>query len=225
MATQPQSQAGPQHTSPQTTLTIRNSDLPHALGLLRATPAADLSAIRTLRIVLTTASLLRWHGPVWPGAHDAFDDEDLDECDRLYPAPADPLPPPSEAFRALLRFVAGDRGEGRRFDLGRLELEVDASGAAWELFGDGAAAYATDDEVDRDWRFVYGFYVDVGRALAEVFGGRELRGLRVETSIWNGLGPWLAGRVTGREPVVAGGLPRFHDPGMLLLSGKREKVG
>lgn len=170
-----------------TSLTIHDPDLAHALDVLRATPAADLSTIRTLRIILTEASLLRWHGRLWPGAHAALDDEDLDEYARLYyPAPSSTADgggggggdPPSEAFRALLRFVDGS------FDVAGLGLEVDAGGAAWGIFEDKAAgAYAGWDEVERDWGFVYEFYLDVGRALAEVFGGGRLRGVRVKTSM------------------------------------------
>jgi hypothetical protein len=88
MATQPQPQPPTQAASPPTSLTIRDSDLAHALGALRTTPAPELSAIRTLRIVLTESNLLHWHGAPWPGARAVFDDDDLDEYARLYPAPA-----------------------------------------------------------------------------------------------------------------------------------------
>ncbi|ROV92982.1 hypothetical protein VMCG_09001 [Cytospora schulzeri] len=176
----------PQGASPATSLTIRDSDLDHALSTLRTTPVAELCAIRTLHIILTESNLLHWHGSLWPGSHVVFDEDDLDEFARLYPAPASSstaISPPSEAFRALLRFVA------ESFDLGELDLEVNAGDAAWSLFEDMAAgAYGGGrDEVDQNWRFVYKFYLDVGRALAEVFEGRELRVLGVKTSIWDGM--------------------------------------
>lgn len=210
MATQqPQPQAASQLP---TSLTIRDVDLTHALSALRTThPAAELSAVRHLRIVLTEANLLRWHGSLWPGAHAALDDEDLDDYARLYPTPAGG-PPSSAAFRALLRFVA------ERFDLGALDLEVDVGSAAWSLFEDKAAGAYGGDEVDQDWRFVYEFYLDVGRALAEVFGGKEqLRGVTVKTTIWDGMGAWLAGQISGRGTVVTGGLPEYHNAEMRLV--------
>lgn len=212
MDTQPQPQ--PQAIFPPTSLTIRDSDLANALDSLRTTPAAEVSAVRTLRIVLTEANLLHWHGSLWPGVHAVFDDEDLNEYARLYPAPASSSTnSPSKAFRALLRFVAGS------FDLGKLDLEVNASSAAWSLFEDTIAG-AYGGNIDQEWRFIYDFYMDVGRALAEVFAGSELRELRVETSIWDGMGPWLVGQITGRETVVAGGLPEYHDAGTRLSSGE-----
>ncbi|KAG6362723.1 hypothetical protein INS49_007816 [Diaporthe citri] len=174
-------------------LTIRDRDLGRALGTLRATPAAELFAVRTLRIVLTEPNVLYWHGSLWPAARAVFDDED--------------------EFRALLRFVA------KNFDLAKLDWEVDARSAAWGLFEDkGAGAYG-GEEVDEDWKFVYEWYLEVGRALADVLRGRKLQRLSVKTSIWNGMGPWLTGQSTGTEIVVDGSLPRYHDVGMRLLSG------
>lgn len=220
MATQPQPQ--PQAASPPASLTIRDPDLGHALSALRATPAAELSAVRILRIVLTEASLWHWQGSLWPEAtRTALEDEDVEDYARLYPpaASSDGGPPPREAFRALLRFVA----ESETFDLARLDLEVDAGSAAYSLFEDKAAGAYGGDEVDEEWRFVYEYYLDVGRALAEVFSGgagAELRAVRVETTIWEGMGAWLEGQVSGRGTVVAKGLPRYHDPEMRLLPGR-----
>lgn len=215
MATQPQTQ--PQAASPPTSLTIRDPDLTHALAALRTTPTAELSALRTLRIVLTESNLWHWHGSLWPAAtRTAFDDEDVDEYARLYPAAAATTSssPPSEAFRALLRFVA------ESFDLGSLDLEVDAGSAAWGLFEDKAAGAYGGDEVDQEWRFVYEFYLDVGRALAEVFGGGKLQKVSVKTSVWDGMGAWLEGQISGSGAVVAKGLPAYHDPKMQLVSGE-----
>lgn len=209
MATQPQPQPQPQPpsqaASPPTSLIIRDSDLAHALG--------------ALRIILTESNLLHWHGTPWPGARAVFDDNDLDEYARLYPAPASSPTAgssPSEAFRVLLRFVA------ESFEVGGLDLEVDAGSAAWGLFEDKAAgAYGGGkNEVDRNWGFVYEFYLDVGSALAEVFGGRKLRGLDVLTSIWDVMGVWLEGQINGRGTVVDGGLPGYHDSRTPLLSSK-----
>lgn len=215
MAMQAQAQPQPQATCPPTSLTIRDSDLANALESLRITPAAELSAVRTLRIVLTETNLLHWHGSVWPGVDAVFDDDDLDEYARLYPAPASSsASSPSNVFRALLRSVAGS------FDLGKLDLEVDAGSAAWSLFEDKAAGAYGGNEVDREWKFVYDFYMDVGRALAEVFGGSGLREVGVKTSIWDGMGAWLVGQISGRGTVVAGSLPEYHDAGARLSSGE-----
>ena len=210
MATQPQ----PQAASPLPSLTIRDSDLANALESLRTTPAVELSAVRTLRIVLTETNLLHWHGSLWPGLDVVFDDEDMEDYARLYPAPASSsASSPSKLFRALLRFVAGS------FNLEMLHLEVDASSAAWSLFEDKAAgAYGGD--IDQEWKFIYEFYMDVGRALVEVFGGSGLREVGVETSIWDGMGEWLVGQISGRETVVAGNLPKYHDAGTRLSSGE-----
>lgn len=215
MATQPQAQPQPQSTCPPTSLTIRDSDLANALESLRTTPAAELSAVRTLRIVLTETNLLHWHGSLWPGVDAVFDDDDLEEYARLYPAPvSSSANSPSKVFRALLRFVAGN------FDLAKLDLKVDAGSAAWGLFEDKAAGAYGGDEVDQEWKFIYDFYMDVGRALAETFGGSGLREVGVKTSIWDGMGAWLAGQISGRETVVAGGLPEYHHAETRLSFGE-----
>lgn len=211
MATQPQ----PQVTVPPTSLTIREPDLADALESLRTIPAAELSAVRTLRIVLTDSNLLHWHGSIWPGMDLVFNDYDFEDYARLYPAPESlSAGSPSERFRALLRFVA------ESFDLGKLHLEVNASDASWNFFGDTiAGAYGGD--IDEEWKFMYEFFMDVGRALAEVFRGSGLRDLSVTTSIWDGMGPWLEGQVTGRETVVTDILPKYHDVGTRLLSDEK----
>lgn len=198
---------------PPTSLTIRDPDLDNALQSLRAIPAEELSAVHTLHIVLNETNLLYWHGSVWSGAHEVFNDQDLEDYARLYPAPASlRASKPSEVLRAILRFVA------ESFDLGKLDLEVKASSAAWSLFEDTiAGAYGGGDH---EWMFIYDFFIDIGRALAEVFEGSDLRELRVETSIWDGMGPWLVRQITGRETFVNGNLPEWHDVGMRLLSGQ-----
>lgn len=200
--------------SPPTSLTIRDPDLANALESLRITPAEELSAVRTLRIVLNETNLLYWHGSVWPGAYEVFNDHDLEDYARLYPPPTSlTTSSPSEVFRAILRFVA------ENFDLGKLDLEVNASSAAWSLFEDTiAGAYGGGDH---EWMFIYDFFMDIGRALAEVLGGSDLRELRVETSIWDGIGPWLAGQITGTDTVVEGNMPGWHNVGMRLLSGEQ----
>lgn len=216
MATQSQPQ--PQRTFP-TSLIIRDEDLANALESLRTTPAVELSAVRSLRIVLTEANLLHWHGSIWPGMDLLFNDEDLVEYARLYPAPASiSTNSPSKVFRALLRFVAGN------FDLQTLDLQVNASNAAWSFFEDTiAGAYGGD--IDEEWKFIYEFYVDVGRALADVFGGSDLRELGVETSIWDGMGPWLVGQISGKETVVADILPKYHDAGTRLTPNEPVRDG
>lgn len=201
-------------------ITISDWDLGSALRTLRATPAAELSAVRTLRIVFTEPNILYWQGSLWPAAREAFDDEDVEEYAQIYPAAELGSTPPSEAFRALLRFIDDN------FDLAKLDLEVNAGNAAWGLFEDKAAGAYGGDEVDDEWKFVYEWYLEVGRALADVFGAKELQRLNVKTSIWDGMGSWLTGQVTGAESVVDGNLPRYHDAGMRLLpSGDGLKTG
>lgn len=212
MATQPQPQT--QTPLPPTSLTIRDEDLANALESLRATPAVELSAVRTLHIVLNEANLLYWHGSFWPELYELFDDWRMDENARVYPAPASlSVSPPSKAFRALLRYVA------ESFDLGQLDLEVNVSDCAWSIFEDTiAGAYGGD--IDEEWKFMYDFFMDVGRALAEVFRGSALRELHVKTSIWDGMGPWLAGQISGRETVVTDILPKYHDVKARLSTGE-----
>lgn len=216
MATQPRQQ--PQAVSHSTSLTIRDPDLANALECLRNKPVVELSAVRTLHIRLNETNLLYWYGSVLPGAHEVFDDEDLEVYTRIYPVPESlRISSPSEVFRAMLRFIA------ESFDLGKLDLEVNISAVAWSLFEDrGAGAYG--GEVDEEWKFIYDFFMDVGRALAEVFKGSDLREIRVETSIWDGMGPWLSGQISGRETAVVGNLPEYHDIGMHLLSDKAASV-
>ncbi|ROW13088.1 hypothetical protein VPNG_05912 [Cytospora leucostoma] len=164
-------QQRPQAASHPTSLTILESDLVHALSALRDTPAAELSAIRTLHISFNESNLLYWHGSRWPGERDAMDDDGIEENTRLYPAPASlATSSPREAFCALLRFIAED------FDLGALDLEIDASWAVHSLIDIGIA-YLNYDELEQYWRFIYEWYMDLGRALGEVFAGKELRGL------------------------------------------------
>lgn len=216
MATQPQPQSQPQVTFPPTSLTICHSDLANALESLRTTPAAELSAVRSLGIVLNETNLLHWHGSLWPGVDAVFDDDDLDEYARLCPAPASSsINSPSKVFRALLRLVA------ESLDLRKLHLELDARSAAWSLFEDKAAGAYGGNEVDQEWKFVYDFYMDVGRALAEVFGDSGLLEVSVKTSIWDGMGAWLVGQISGRGTVVAGILPEYHDTRRRLSSRER----
>lgn len=219
MATQPQSQSQPQGTFPNS-LTIRDEDLANALESLRTPPAVELSAVRSLRIVLTEANLLHWHGSLWPGMGLVFNDEDLVEYARLYPASASiSTNTPSKVFRALLRLVAGI------FDLQMLDLQVNASNAAWSFFEDTiAGAYGGD--IDKEFEFIYEFYMDVGRALADVFSGCDLRELGVKTSIWDGMAPWLVGQISGKETVVADILPKYHDGGTRLTPNEpvRDRV-
>lgn len=205
MATQPQPQPQFQSPLPPTSLNIRGSDLANALESLRTPPAVELSAVRTLRNFLDEANLVYWHGSFWPELYELFDDWRIDEYTRVYPAPASlSVSPPSKAFRALLRYVI------ESFDLGKLDLEVNVSNAARSIFEDTiAGAYGGD--IDEEWKFMYDFFMDVVRALAEVFRGSGLRELSVKTSIWDGMGPWLAGQISGRETVVTDILPKYHD--------------
>lgn len=212
MATQPQPQPQPQATLHPIHLLLCDSDLAKALESLQS--AVKLPAVRTLRIVLTETNILHWHGSLWPGVHVVFDEELLKDYERLYPAPISSRPT-SELFRAILRLIA------ESLDLSKLDLEVDAR-KAWRLFEDAGAGAYGGDEVDEEWKFIYDFYMDVGRAVAEVFKGSDLREVRIWTSIWDGMGQWLVGQITGngREAVVAGILPKHHDVGMRLLPGE-----
>lgn len=205
--------------SPSTSLTIRDPDLASALESLRNKPGVELSAVRTLHTRLNETNLLYWQGSVWPVAHEVFDNEDLEAYTQIYPAPESlRTSNPSEVFRAMLRFVA------ESFDLGILDLEVNVSHVAWSLFEDrGEGAYG-GDEVDEEWKFIYDFFMDVGISLAEVFKGSNLREIRVETSIWDGMGPWLSGQISGRETAVVGNLPEYHDASMRLLSDEAASV-
>lgn len=217
MAAQSEAQAPEQPTPspPPTTLTLRHPDLLHSLATLRALPSSSLSSLHTLCIIPTDPDLLRWHGHTWPSASAVFDEDDLREYAEIFPPPdpASSSPAPKESFRALLRLVS----EG--CDLASLDLEVDLGRAAWSLFEDKAAAAYGGDEVDEEWRFVYEFYVDAGRALVEVFRGRAMpRSLVVRTTIWEGMGEWLVGQVTGRSIEVTGGLPPYHNVHMSLLT-------
>ncbi|ROW08704.1 hypothetical protein VPNG_06374 [Cytospora leucostoma] len=217
----------PIHTRPvspppgPTVLSIRDDDLAHALSVLRTKPAAELSAIRNVRINFSEANVLHWHKSYWPGLDFAFDEEDMQTFERIHPVLQTSTladNPPSQAFRAILRWIA------ENLDLGNLTLYINAGDASWTLFADrGAAAYATMDDMDHDWRFIYDWFLDVGRAVAEVFGGGGgLRELQIWTQVWDGMGAWLVGQITGRRTVIPEYtlMPRFQDPGMQLLSGK-----
>lgn len=210
MATQGHLQSQPEHLA--TSLTIRDPDLAHALEVLRSTPTTELFAVRNLCIRFEGTNLLHWHGTIWPGVSVVFDEDDMTDYARLYPAPPSP---PREAFRQLLLFIVST------FDLQRLNLEICANSAAWGLFEDmGAAAYGRD-EVDDEWRFIYEFFLDVGRVLFEVFNGRKLKKIHVETSIWDDVGPWLDAQITGEEPVLAiKDVPRYHTAETRLVVDK-----
>lgn len=202
-------------------LTIHEGDLNRALTTLRSTPAAKLSTIRTLHIMFAEPTLLSWHGSYWKDLDIVFDDDDIENYKRMFPESQAPsTPPPRDVFRAILRFVADN------FDLENLHLVVNVQSAAWLIFSDaGAGAYGGDEvEEGPDWRFIYEWYLDVGRVILEVFAGRELLDLSVIASIWDGMGPWLTGKITGKETVVpVAKVPRYHDAGRRLLdSGERE---
>ncbi|PSR99074.1 hypothetical protein BD289DRAFT_424531 [Coniella lustricola] len=211
-------------TIPITELIIRDSSLEHALEVLRGKTTKELLEVRTLRISLTEANLLYWQGSLWTEASSVFDKDDLEEYARIYPA-ATPkstngTSPPCEEFRTLLRFIASS------FDLGALVLEVDAGSAAWSLFEDkGAGAYGEDD-VDDEWRFIYEFYLDIGRALIDVFGTTKLHKINVKTAIWDGMGPWLDAQICGKELETARavtGVPRYHTATSRLQANTTEK--
>ena len=148
----------------------------------------------------------------------ALDDEDVEEHARIHPAPAVGSTSPSRSFCALLSFIA------EKFDPTQLDLEVKAKDAAWGLFEDNGAAAYDGDEVGDEWKVVYEWHLEVGRALADVFGGRDLQRLSVETSIWDGMGwvgigPRLTAQITATETVENGNLPRYHDACLRLLPG------
>ncbi len=146
--------------------------------------------------------------------HDVFDDDDLAQYVRIQQWPSvsgpDPKVNPSAEFRELLRFVADN------FELPNLMFEVDAGSCAWSLHEDKAAA-AYDDDVEKTWRFVFEFYMDVGRALCETLAGKGLARVSISTrtsiSEFQGMGAWLEREVTGKEVSVGkiGTLPAYHD--------------
>lgn len=86
---------------------------------------------------------------------------------------------------------------------------VKVQSAAWLIFSDaGAGAYGGDEaEEGPDWRFIYEWYLDVGRVILEMLAGRELWDLSVVASIWDGIGPWLTGKITGKQTVVPAAKP------------------
>lgn len=196
-------------------LTIHDGDLNRALATLRSIPAEKLSSIRTLQIMFAEPNLLSWHGTYWKDLDIVFEDEDIENYKRMFPESQSPsTPPPRELFRTLLQFVADN------FDLENLHLIINVESAAWLLFSDaGAGAYGGDEvEEGPDWRFIYEWYLDVGKVILEVLSGRELLDLSVLASIWNGMGPWLTGRIAGKETVVpAVKVPRYHNADSKLL--------
>lgn len=227
---QPQPQTEPQAMSPasegpwlgcrwgsptSTSLTIHEGNLTRALNTLRSTPAAKLSTIRTLHIMFAEPNLLAWHGSYWKDLDIVFDDESIENYKGIFPEFDSPsTPPPREVFCELLRFVADN------FDLENLHLVVNVGGAAWQIFADaGAGAYGGDEvEEGPDWKFIYEWYLDVGRVILEVLAGRELLDLSILASIWDGMTPWLTGKITGRESAVpAAKVPRYHDAGLRLF--------
>lgn len=202
--------------SPMSTgLTIHEGNLTRAFNTLSSIPAAKLSTIRTLHIMFTEPNLLAWHGPYWKDLDIVFDDEYIENYKAIFPESESPsTPPPRDVFGALLRFVANN------FDLENLHLVVNVGGAAWQVFADaGAGAYGGDEvEEGPDWRFIYEWYLDVDRVILEVLAGRELLDLSILASIWDGMEPWLTGKLTGKESVVpAAKVPRYHDPGLRLF--------
>lgn len=172
-------------------------------------PMEKLSSIHTLQIIFAEPSLLSWHGTYWKDLDIVFEDEDIEDYRRMFPeSQGASTPPPREVFRTILQFVADT------FDLGNLHLIINVESAAWLIFSDaGAGAYGGDEvEEGPDWRFIYEWYLDVGKVILEVLAGHELLDLSVLASIWNGMGPWLTGKMAGKATVVpAGKVPRYHD--------------
>ena len=210
MAIQPEQQSS---TSP-TKISLKNDSPKHCLAKLQALSASERAAIRTLSITQTETQCLAWHGRLSPGVRDVFDDDDLAEYARIHhwPSAAGPDPKVNSAveLREGLRFVA------ENFDLPNLSLEVDPGSAAWSLFQDKAAG-GYEEDVEKNWRFVYEFYLEVGRALLDTFGGKELAGLSISTNKsipeFAGMGAWLEREVTGKEGSSGkmGKVPAYHD--------------
>ncbi|KAJ4415773.1 hypothetical protein N0V82_007135 [Gnomoniopsis sp. IMI 355080] len=170
--------------------------------------------------MFTEPNLLAWHGSYWKELDIVFDNESIENYKGIFPEFDSPsAPPPRDLFCALLRFVADN------FDLENLHLVVNVGGAAWSVFADAGAGAYGGDEVEKgpDWRFIYEWYLDVGRLILKVLAGRDLLDLSVLASIWDGMEPWLTGKITGKESVVpAAKVPRYHDAGLRLLgSGER----
>lgn len=203
-------------SSTSASLTIHDGDLKRALATLRSVPAAKLSSIRTLQIMFSEPNLLSWHGTYWKDLNIVFEDEDIENYKRMFPESQAPsTPPPRDVFRTLLQFVANN------FDLENLHLIINVESAAWLIFSDaGAGAYGGDEvEEGPDWRFIYEWYLDVGKVILDVLAGHELLDLSVLASIWSGMGPWITGIVAGKETVVpAGKVPRYHNGDSKLLA-------
>lgn len=202
-----------------TSLEICEADLAEALSSLRARSAADLSAIRTLCITLEDTSLYYWWGTLLHDGGPLWDEENREDILRVNPVPESVAAgnPPRSTFRALLRFIA------ENFDLGKLELIIDTKRGSWDIWWDRTCAWGYNheprEERDPEFRFMYEIFLDIGRAVGEVFHNKELRGLSITTDVWEGVGEWLTGRLTRTEVVVTGDMPCFHDPETPLLPG------
>ncbi|ROV90943.1 hypothetical protein VPNG_10076 [Cytospora leucostoma] len=107
------------------------------------------------------------------------------------------------------------------FDLGKLELIIDAKRGSWNIWWDiNCASEESQREKDQDWKSMYEIFLDIGRAVGEVFNTKELRALSITTYLWHRVGQWLTGRLTGAETVVTKDVPRYHDPETPLLPGE-----
>lgn len=121
MATQPQVQSQPQATLAPTSLTICNPDLANALKSLQITLAVELSAIRTLCIILSETHILHWHRSLLPRVYVVFNNGNLKEYVQLYLALALVRDKSlSEVFHIMLRFIT------ESFNLEKLNLKVNA---------------------------------------------------------------------------------------------------
>ncbi|KAK7729986.1 hypothetical protein SLS53_009101 [Cytospora paraplurivora] len=169
-----------------TSLVIYERDLAEALSILRAKSATDLSAIRTLSFTLKDANLYYWWGTLLQDGGPLWDEEEREDILRVYPIPESVAAgnPPRSMFRALLRFIA------ENFDLGKLDLVVDAKNSSWNIW-----------------------------AVGEVFHDKQLRSLSITTDVWEGVGEWLTGRLNGTE-VATEDVPCFHNPETPLLPGE-----
>ncbi|ROW06366.1 hypothetical protein VPNG_07549 [Cytospora leucostoma] len=205
-----------------TSLVVCKRDLAEALSILRAKSATDLSAIRTLRFELDDVNLYYWWGTLLQDGGPLWDEEERADVLRVYPTPESVAAgnPPRSMFRAVLRFIA------ENFDLGELDLVIDAKSGSWDIWWDRTCAWGYNheppEERDPEFKFMYEIFLDIGRAVGEVFHDKQLRSLSIITDVWEGVGEWLTGRLNGTETatVPTKGVPCFHNPETPLLPGE-----
>jgi hypothetical protein len=110
------------------------------------------------------------------------------------------------------------------FDLKELDLFNELGDAAWSFFDARGWTFSpmTEDEIDLEAKLLYDFYLDVGKAVAEVFQGWELHSVNMRTSIWEAIGPWVTSQINGVENVPTAYIPKYHTAETRLVSNEGE---